>query len=757
MTDASIQGKGINASQLKAFARCDRLQAFQYMLGIPSVGDALALGTAVHGYLENFLRSGATIPESGPPMLVRKPGRAVPATFFPGTIARRGVEFLPPVGTAEVETKWAHVDPTTGIRFHGTIDFLYRGSVPGADWAVAQHTRWVSGAPVTSGIDVIGDHKTTAGAQWALDSDGLSTDIQFVLYAWGHLNENPELDAVKGRWVYYPKRATKGAGETIGWPVDVVLNRAQVSEAFAKHVAPLAAGIIANSRRLGLSLIDPRDASNPIERRDARFKLHVLNQLPFQGYRDNRCDEYGGCWFKSVCFAAEYQFRERKGPQAGTCDETCDVGSCSNRAPELAAPGIETAPAEPGLTTDPTKEDEAMVDYKTDVTDSVRTAAAWAKVRATPATATPDGLAAGWRRMDAPNTDYVFNWDVSRERSFHVQEYADTIHPAAPAQVNPPAPAAPPVPVAPAPAPAPVPVAPVPVAPVPVAPVPAPVPVAPAPAPVPVAPIAPAPAPVPVAPAPVQIAPAPAPVQVAAPAPEASPVPGALIVQPYPGVPEVPSGIEPVAFYFAQSVARGLIPAGRPGRKPSADTLKAILTHNCTLESYKAAQGTKGDDTDTAPVAPPAPAQVAAPPAPVAPDAAPSAPAQVAAPKARKAKNHEPGARNVNGFVLCVNTLPRGNRPRRDFSSDVYPVLAARIAETPITLDDGSTKVFADFRLIPYGRGRALIAAACAEYLANQVFTSESIMVVDTRSEAACACLDTLREFASEEFTGVQG
>lgn len=713
METATRPGETINASQLKSFLRCDRLWAFQYLLGIPSVGDALALGTAVHSYLETYLRNGELPPEKGPPFMVRKP-RGGATMYFPGEIARKGLDYLPPPGSpVDIETGWTRTHAETGITFHGTMDFFFsRHRCAGIPWSPSINVRWDSipgggRSPTPEQISVIGDHKTTASRQYALTADELRTDTQFILYAWESFQADPGAGKVGGRWVYYPKRRDDG------FPVDVVATREQVMDEFNRSILPVAEQVVRAARAIGLDIADPRKVKEP--KTGNHFKLHILNQLPFKGNTDDRCEKFGGCWFKGICFDYQFQLAERKGADKGTCGPECSVGSCSH--PETKNPAVRVIQSQvknPGQEPGESKEGNQNMNPN----DPTTIAAAWARIQS------EGGLNEGWKQMAAPHEAFVFNVKVVPDRAVPVVEYLEKFHQSPAPAVNPPAPpAAPAIPQVPAPA-------------------------------APVMPQVPAAVPAPVAP----VVPAPAETTAQTPAAPASNVP--QVVPPVPGIPQVPAGVDEAEFLYGQCVARGLIPAGRPGRRPKLETIRTLLTNHWTLDGFKAwEESQKAAQTPAAPAQNSAP-QVPAPAIPQVPAAvvpavsavSDSGAAQTPAAATTKGKRAKDAPRN--GFLLLVECLPAGNRPRLDFARDILPKLVERIESTPVTLDSGAVRNFADWRLIPFGKGAALLAAACAEFCENM--TNRDIAVtIDSRTPAALVCLDTLREYAAEEFQGV--
>ena len=152
----------VSASQISTWRECPRKWAFSRIEPRKQHASA-ARGERVHAHLEAWLRDGA-----------------VPPPTLEGRIAREGLHLLPSVGTCEVE----HVMefPHDTVTYVGRIDALY-------DTPLA--------------VCVL-DHKTTKAIDlYAMSSEELAHDAQWVIYAYYGLTRAPTLEYVMGRWVYY--------------------------------------------------------------------------------------------------------------------------------------------------------------------------------------------------------------------------------------------------------------------------------------------------------------------------------------------------------------------------------------------------------------------------------------------------------------------------------------------------------------------------------------------------------------------------
>ena len=165
-----MKWKSVSASQFKTYALCKRKWHIERFSGLPRPPSSPAqeLGTEVHRILENYLRHGASFPET-----------------VAGRIAERGKPFLPEPGTGEVEGKitLTSIDPP----LIGFIDLYVDGVTP----------------------EVV-DHKTLGSWKWARTEEELGTDLQMIPYA-VHALEKTGAASVRVTHLQY---LTKGAPET---------------------------------------------------------------------------------------------------------------------------------------------------------------------------------------------------------------------------------------------------------------------------------------------------------------------------------------------------------------------------------------------------------------------------------------------------------------------------------------------------------------------------------------------------------------
>ena len=165
-----MKWKSVSASQFKTYALCKRKWHIERFSGLPRPPSTPAqeLGTEVHRILENYLRHGASFPET-----------------VAGRIAERGKPFLPEPGTGEVEGKitLTSIDPP----LIGFIDLYVDGVTP----------------------EVV-DHKTLGSWKGSRTEEELGTDLQMIPYA-VHALEKTGAASVRVTHLQY---LTKGAPET---------------------------------------------------------------------------------------------------------------------------------------------------------------------------------------------------------------------------------------------------------------------------------------------------------------------------------------------------------------------------------------------------------------------------------------------------------------------------------------------------------------------------------------------------------------
>lgn len=179
----------LSASQIQTFVDCPRKWGFKYLQGIrmPST-PAAELGTKTHEVLAEYLSTGR------PPSLKT----AV------GSIALAGIPYLPSPKTAKVEEYFEF--KTERSTYRGFIDFSYQ----------------------ENGLEVVGDHKTTAGFRFSKSPSDLLSDIQAHIYA-RHTMLKKKCDSVKLKWVYYK---TKGRSQAKS--VEIILNKKASDSYFEK-------------------------------------------------------------------------------------------------------------------------------------------------------------------------------------------------------------------------------------------------------------------------------------------------------------------------------------------------------------------------------------------------------------------------------------------------------------------------------------------------------------------------------------------
>lgn len=677
----------INPSQIKAYERCVRVWAWAYLYGCKSSGPGTVLGSEVHGLLDPYLRNGTEIPYPGEPLYLTAHGGGL-SVRYPGAIAHKGLAFLPPPKIAEVETGWKR--EFDGIHFRGTMDALVPpglwldGPGRGGEWLDTTPPRWES-----YDLPVVIDHKTTSARKYALTEATLPHDLQWIIYGW-NTAERFGVDAVAGRWVYYPTR-----DENTGWAVDTMLPASELRLQMRRRIVPVARQILSTARRMGLPIVDVKTVAGPrLEVLFPEDRTRILRELPVD-ISDGRCSQYGGC------------------PHKGLCTDVHPNGLGGVHAFSI----------------------ERFVQTMTDqsqISMEMRTAAALQRMDR-------EGwkLAEGWKRMDAPHGEFVYNTALFPDKSLHIVEYLDNHHQATvPPAINPPP--APPQPPA--------------------------VPQVPA---VPQAP-----------PTPPQIPPQP---------PAVPQVPGA-----------VPAALDEAGQLWAELVRRGLAKPG-PGRKPGVESMRTILSEGITVDAWrarnKAGNAPSPEATppaaQMAPVAPPAGAEVvpegfvpfgpehphwyhnpvtgqrintvlgvsvekdgtptpAPTPAPI-----PAAPKQPKAPKANPLPEN-PATGNASGareYTLCINCVPIAGtgRPVVHFR-DVFREVSSTLAAQSITLDNGTVVTgVRDYRTVPYGRGKALyteaLRAVLADLLGKQGANGDLILCVDaTHDEGrdALAVLESL-------------
>jgi hypothetical protein len=193
----------VSPTQVKAWGECPRKWGFRYLDGIKTPqGAAAALGTEVHGILEDYLTN----------------GKAPDVGTKAGKIAAAGLEHLPGPGECEfVETQLLF--DWEGILFRGFVDVVWTGA---------------------DGVPVVSDHKTSSDPKkWGLSEAALPFDVQSLIYATWLLDlvDAPMVDL---RWTYFRTR-----GKAIAFPVDARITREDARQNFKERVEPNAREIIA--------------------------------------------------------------------------------------------------------------------------------------------------------------------------------------------------------------------------------------------------------------------------------------------------------------------------------------------------------------------------------------------------------------------------------------------------------------------------------------------------------------------------------
>lgn len=167
----------ISASSLKA-AKCLRRWAGRALARIemPLNADQLKarhFGTRLHGYAEDYVKTGNMPPENDPA----------------GALLLKGLHLLPKPGEGETEENFTF--EFEGVEFTGKID--------------------VKRVNRTTGRTSIEDHKTSADpAKYGETDKSLKKDEQAILYAAAHF-ATPDItrEYVEIAWNYFPKKSGK--------------------------------------------------------------------------------------------------------------------------------------------------------------------------------------------------------------------------------------------------------------------------------------------------------------------------------------------------------------------------------------------------------------------------------------------------------------------------------------------------------------------------------------------------------------------
>lgn len=244
----------MSASQIGEFMGCERKWAFKYVAKIrPDAHPSAALGTEVHGILEQYMRDGKSWEYTNPEGTRRK------AAY----IAAKALDYLPPPGTAIPEQAFDFDTSRTGDDSPGRPIWWngYRDLV----------------IPPKAGRLTVVDYKTTSDFRWAKTPEDLEYDPQSVIYATTTMAEH-EAQEIDLLWLYL---RTQGAPQA--QPVRLTMTKAHAKTQF---------------RRLEVLARDIEET-------------HSRTTDPLQLEPDARmCRAYGGCPFQSRCNLSLVQQRQ---------------------------------------------------------------------------------------------------------------------------------------------------------------------------------------------------------------------------------------------------------------------------------------------------------------------------------------------------------------------------------------------------------------------------------------------------------------
>lgn len=204
---ALLPERTLSPTEIDTWLLCRRLWAFDRIDRIPRPQRATAkLGSGVHGQLERWLSAGL-LPD--------------PHTDE-GQIAESGLHHWPaPEKIAHVERRITLA--TTASRYLGVQDVGFFDE--------------------TTGLWVVGDHKTTKDFKYAKDAATLRRDTQAGIYAL-HTMLETGADRVELRWVYYRttgRRKSLRVLDSDGRPL--VVCRREIDSLFAEVIDPAATAI----------------------------------------------------------------------------------------------------------------------------------------------------------------------------------------------------------------------------------------------------------------------------------------------------------------------------------------------------------------------------------------------------------------------------------------------------------------------------------------------------------------------------------
>lgn len=250
----------VSPSKYEAFfGGCFRRGAFKYVLKLPDPGgEAARRGVRVHTKVEDYLQGKATVDaddlEWQMALALVQAAKVAPGT--PEDLVRRGVTIE---GSISFERN--------GVRYNGRKDLEV--------WSDYNRRRGLQ----------IKDWKTTSNFDYALDTEGLGKNVQWLTYAAHSLDRHRDQDLIDGRWYYVLSKRYPPVRE-----VPVTMTREQVEAGMVK--VDDGARLIVAVREEGATYEDPG-------------KLREwVNTLPHDETLTT-CKKYGkeGCPFKSACAA----------------------------------------------------------------------------------------------------------------------------------------------------------------------------------------------------------------------------------------------------------------------------------------------------------------------------------------------------------------------------------------------------------------------------------------------------------------------
>lgn len=210
-----IPTKKLSASQVEAFAGCQRKWGFTYLEGFRFEASSARLGSRVHAILEDYQIHGV-MPDPKETLVLPQARTGEMVTNWPGQIAQAGLHLLPPPGVVDVEG--AFKCETSASVWQGRKDGRFlrdpKGAPTQTDAFAVKHPGFKL---------VVQDHKTTGNKAFAKTAEDLLTDTQAILYAWSEMEEWG-IDEVHGEWIYYSTKA----GRPEAWRVTQVFTRAHV-------------------------------------------------------------------------------------------------------------------------------------------------------------------------------------------------------------------------------------------------------------------------------------------------------------------------------------------------------------------------------------------------------------------------------------------------------------------------------------------------------------------------------------------------